>query len=85
MTPKRKARTEILKMCALSVFEQMDRNEEVIEKLIDYLETCKDLDDIAELNMKNLPNGLWFGDCRIIGLIGAYTHEILFNIDKIKR
>ncbi len=69
----------IKNLISLPVYDQMAMKEKLIKALESYLKTCKTPDDLDCLNNGNDGKGLWFGDARILALIGAYGGRIYSN------
>ncbi len=65
---------------------QTEQNKEIIYILGQYLKECENMDDLDLLNNKGDSGlGLWFGDVRIIAMIGATGTRILNTKELIEK
>lgn len=74
---KQKPWEAIKRLIYLPVNEQMILREELICTLETYLKTCKTPEDLKMLNGES--HGLWFGDVRILAMLGACGNRIYNN------
>lgn len=71
---------KMLDLVRLPAEKQMepDQNKEIIYILGQYLNQCEDMDDLDLLNNNGDSGlGLWFGDVRILAMIGAAGNRII--------